>query len=466
MANRKYEALVIGAGPGGYVAALRLAQLGKKTALVEKQYIGGVCLNVGCIPSKALITASKTYERMRHAESMGIVAKSISVDMEKLQAWKNGVVEKLTRGIRQLCKSAGVEILIGEASFVSERKIRVLSQNQEETIEAENIVIATGSVPAEIPGFKFDGKYILSSTEAQELKSVPSKMIVIGGGYIGMELGMMYAKLGTKVTVVEMLDQLLPGFEEDIVRVITRQVKKQGIDYYLRAKAKSWKQKEGAVEVTIETQEGARTLDADFILLTVGRKPYIAGLQLEKAGIQTDARGFIPVNDKLQTHVPGIYAIGDVIGNPMLAHKASKEGEIAAEVIAGLPSAADYVAMPAVVFTDPEIATVGLSEKEAREKGYDLIVGKFPFAASGRAMTTLETEGFIKVVVDKESKRLLGFHIVGPEASDMISEGALALEMASQAEDVARTIHPHPTLSEALMEAVKDSLGEAVHIAR
>lgn len=464
MTARRVEVLVIGAGPGGYAAAIRLGRLGKKVTLVDKEFVGGVCLNAGCIPSKALITAAKTFEKMRQAGSMGIHAESVSVDLERMQEWKQGIVERLSRGIRQLCKHAGVELILGHASFAGERKLKIASRDGEETLEAENVLIATGSRAGEIPGFSFDGKLIISSTEALELKRVPSQMVVIGGGYIGMELGMMYSKLGARVTLVEMLDQLLPGFPEDIVQVITRRLKKQGIDYHVSARARGWEKCGEGVRVQVETPQGELSLPAELVLLTVGRRPNLQGLQLEKTGLAVDERGFLPVNSRLQTQVPGIYAIGDAVGNPMLAHKSSKEAEVAAEVIAGKRSELDYAAIPAVVFTDPEIATVGLSEKEAAERGFEVLIGRFPFAASGRAMTTLETEGFVKIVADKSTRRVLGVHIVGPEASDLISEGALALEMGAHLEDIAHTIHPHPTLSESLMEAAQQALGEAVHV--
>ena len=462
--TRKVEVLIIGSGPGGYAAGIRLGQSGKEVTIVEKDFVGGTCLNVGCIPSKALISASKTYQKIRHAEALGITAASISVDMQKMQSWKQGVVEKLARGVRQLCKSAGAQFMMGEAAFVGERQVQVTSQDQEEIIEAENVVIATGSHPAEIPGFSFDGKWIISSTEALELKALPSKLVIIGAGYIGMELGMLYSNLGTRVSVVEMLDQILPGFEEDVVKVIARRLRRRQIDYYVRASALSWKKGKAGVEVLVQTEQGQRILEGDFILLTVGRKPNTDGLQLEKTGLVTDAQGFVQVDRRLQTKVPGIYAIGDAAGLPMLAHKSTKEAEIVAEVIAGRSREWDCRGVPAVVFTDPEIATVGLSERAAREQGIEVVVGKFPFSASGRAMTTLETEGFVKIVAEKETKRVLGLHIVGEGAAELIGEGTLALEMGACVEDIAWTVHPHPTLSEAVMEAAKRLLGEAIHV--
>ena len=464
MTSRKVEVLVIGSGPGGYTAAIRLGQLGREVIIVEREIAGGICLNVGCIPSKALISASKIFEKIQHAGAMGIVADSVSVDMEKMQVWKQGIIEKLTRGVRHLCKSAGVEFVKGEATFIGERRVQVSSAEKAEIIEAENIIIATGSHPVEIPGFEFDGERVLSSTHALALKAVPSRMVVIGGGYIGMELSMLYSKLGTQVSIVEMMDQLLSGFEDDLVKVIARQLRKEGIDYYVRAHARGWRRRETGVDVSVETDHGELVLEGEFVLVTVGRRPHTKELELEKTGLSTDQDGFIPVNGKRQTSVPGVYAIGDVAGNPMLAHKSSREAEMVAEVIAAAGTAVDDLVVPAVVFTDPELATVGLSEKEAREQGYEVLVGRFPFAASGRAITMQETDGFVKIVADKRSKRLLGLHVVGPEASDLISEGAVALSSGASLESIAHTIHPHPTLSEALMEAAKHALGKAIHV--
>lgn len=466
MRERMVEAVVIGAGPGGYVAALRLAHLKKQVLLVEKKFLGGVCLNVGCIPSKALITAAKLYEKVHHAKTMGIQVGTISLDMEKLQEWKQGVVQKLTKGIQHLCRKTGVDILFGSAQFIGERLLRVRAAGKEETVRAENIIIATGSRPVDLPGFRFDQKYILSSTEVQELTSVPARMIIIGGGYIGLELGMMYSKLGAQITVVEMMDQLLPGFDKDLVETLQERIKKQQIEFHTSTRAREWRvlEKAGGVEVTAETPRGEKKLRADFVLLTVGRIPSCDNLGIEKTGLFTDARGWIPVNRKLQTQVPGIYAIGDVAGEPMLAHKATREAEVAAEVIAGLPSELDYRAMPVVVFTDPEIASVGLFEDDARQKGYALRIGKFPFLASGRALTAMETDGYVKVVAEAESNRLLGVHIIGPEASNLIGEAALAVEMGCSVEDVAHTIHAHPTFPEALMESAKHALKQAIHI--
>lgn len=464
MATKECDALVIGAGPGGYVCAIKLGQLKQKTIIVEKEWVGGTCLFVGCIPSKALITAAKYYDKMKHFSEMGINVTGASIDFPKMVAWERSIIEKFSNGTRQLLKSNGAEIVMGTARFISPNEVEVKSSTETTTIKAKNIVIATGSVVAGIPPFPFDGERIISSTEALVLPEIPKRLLVIGGGYIGLEMGIMYAHLGAKVTIVEMMDQLLPGFDAELVRTLTRSLRAKGIEYFVNAKAKGFEGTVGNLKATVEIEGQDRIFEADRILVTVGRKPNTSGLEIEKAGIKTDQRGFIPVNNKCQTSVPHIYGIGDVIGNPMLAHKASKEGEVVAEIIAGHNRVVDYVAMPAVIFSDPEIATVGLSESEAKEKGYDAVSGKFPFAAIARPATQLQTEGYVKFIFDKESKQVLGVHIIGANASDLIGEAALAIEMGSSVEDIALTVHPHPTLTEALMEAAKASLGEAIHI--
>jgi dihydrolipoamide dehydrogenase len=463
METKKTEALVIGAGPGGYVATIRLGQLKKKVIMVEKEYLGGVCLNVGCIPSKALITAAKLVEKATAAEKMGISFSGVHVDFTKMQAWKSDVVKRLTTGVGQLCKGNGAEIVYGTARFRTPNLVEVETKSGTELIEAENVIVATGSRPVEIPGFPFDGQRVISSTEALSLPEIPKKLVVIGGGYIGLEMGIMYAHLGTQVTVIEMMDQLLPGFDPEVVQVINRSIRRKKITAYTKAQAKRLEKDKSGLRVIAEASGKELSLEADYVLVTVGRRPNSEGLGLEGIGVQVD-RGFIRVNEKLQTNVKGVYAIGDVIGNPMLAHKAFKEGEVAAEVIAGQESILDYRAMPAVIFTDPEIATVGLSEAEAKAKGLNITVGKFPFVALGRALTTGETDGFIKIITHATSRELLGAAIVGPEASDLISELALALEMGAYAEDVGLTIHPHPTMGEGVMEAARAAIGEAIHI--
>lgn len=462
MANRKTEVVVIGSGPGGYVAGIRAAQLGKKVLVIEKEYIGGVCLNVGCIPSKALITAAKQVAKIKDSAKMGISVQGVQVDFGKMVQWKSEVVKKLVGGVGQLLKGNGAETMLGTARFVSPKQIEVKTKEGVETIEADNFIIATGSRPVEIPGFAFDGTHVISSTEALSLPKIPQKLVVIGGGYIGLELGTMYAHLGTQVVVVEMMDQLLPGFDPEVVQIISRSLKKKGIPFHLNARATRYEKTGAGVRVFVEANGKEQAFEGDHVLVTVGRRPNSENLGLEAIGVAVE-RGFIKVDHQLRTNVPGIFAIGDVVGNPMLAHKAFKEAEVAAEVIAGHNSVLDYRAMPAVIFTDPEVATVGLSEAEAKAKGYEVRKGKFLLAASGRALTTGETDGFIKVIVDAKTQEFLGLAMVGPDASDLVSEAALALEMGAYGEDIALTVHPHPTLSESVMEAARLAIGEAIH---
>lgn len=464
---KSFDAVVIGSGPGGYVTAIRLAQLGKKTAIIEKENIGGVCLNVGCIPSKALIYASSQYHKMLHdSEEIGITAKNVSVDLEKMQAWKGEVVKKLTGGVGSLLKMNGVEVIKGTASFKDSKTLEVKGAD---TVQFKDVVIATGSRVVEIPPLKFNGKNVISSTEALELKTLPKKMIVVGGGFIGLEIGIVYAKLGTEVTIVEALEFLLANVDRELVQVVEKKMRKLGIKLYTSAKAIGLKEKDPAKEkllhLEIETKEKKKEfLEADLILVSVGRKPNSDGIGLEKVGVKLDQRGNILVDKQGKTNVPGVWAIGDVSGAPQLAHRASMDGILAAENIAGHKAYKDYKTVPWAVFCDPEIGVTGLSEKEATEKGIKFKVGKFPFAASGRALSTNEPEGFIKVLVAEENEAIIGVHIVGPEASNLIAEATLAIEMGATLEDLVKTIHTHPTLPEAFPEAAEAAFSRAIHI--
>lgn len=463
MANKKFGAVVIGAGPGGYVCAIRLAQLGVKTAIVEKEYYGGVCLNVGCIPSKALIKASTLYEQMQHAENFGIKVKDMSVDFAEMQSWKQSVVKKLTSGIGQLLKGNKVEIFNGEASFQSDKQLDIVSKNGRETIEADNFVIAVGSSPIELPSFKFDEKNILSSTGALAIDKEVKSAIVIGGGYIGLELGTYLAKFGTEVTILEAEERILPTYDKDVADVMARGLKKRNIKFISKAFAKSVKSSGKMQEVTVEVEGESRTLSAEKVLVTVGRRPNpMPGI--ENTGVNVE-KGFIPVDAQLRTNVPHIFAIGDVAGQPMLAHKASKEGLVAAEVIAGVQGAAyDVRAIPAVIFGEPELSTVGLSETEATAQGIETFTGAFPFAALGKSIAAQETDGFAKIIGDKKTGQIIGAAIVGHESSGLIAECALAIEAGMQVEDIALTVHAHPTLAEATMEAAEVALGHPIHI--
>ena len=463
--KKKFDAVVIGAGPGGYPCAIRLAQLGKKVAIIERETVGGVCLNVGCIPSKALIKAANTYEKMQKADGMGFKVKGVEVDFKGLQEWKQSVVTKLTGGVAQLLKGNKVELFQGDASFVAKNEITVKSKAGSVNISADNFVIAVGSSPIELPAFKFDEKNVLSSTGALALDKAVSSVVVVGAGYIGLEIGTYLAKLGTQVTMLEQTPRLLSYYDQDVGNVVARNLKKRNVNVITQASAKGVKPgKNGEMLVDIEVEGKPQQLKCEKVLVTVGRRPNsMPGL--DKLGVALDAKGFIKVNEKLQTNVPGIYAIGDVAGQPLLAHKATKEALVAAEVIAGSKSAKyDVKAMPAVIFCEPEVATVGLSEAEAKAKGITAFAGSFPFAALGKAIATGETEGFTKLIGDKKTGRLIGAAIVGPEASTMIAEMALAIEAGLQLEDVALTVHAHPTLGEATMEAAEVALGHAIHV--
>jgi len=469
MSTKQFDAVVIGAGPGGYVCAIRLAQLGKKTAVIEKEYLGGVCLNVGCIPSKALIHAASVVWNMQdEAPHMGVTMKDLKVDMQKMYEWKQTVVKKMSGGVGQLLKANGVETIMGTAVFKDKSTLEVTGSAGTTTVKATSIVIATGSRVVQIPSLPFNGKNIIDSTGALDLTKVPKKLVVIGGGFIGLEIGTVYAKLGSQVTIVEAMGQLLPSIEKELVSVVEKKMKKFGMTVLVNTKAVGLKEKDPAkadlLHLDVDTPEGRKTLEADIILVSVGRKPNSDGIGLEKIGVKLDQRGNVLTDQQGATNVAGVYAIGDVNGAPQLAHRASMDGLLVAATIAGEKSYRDYKTVPWAVFCDPEIATAGLTEAEATAKGLKFRVGKFPFAASGRAVSTNETEGFVKVLMNEKDETVLGVHIVGANASNLIAEAALAIEMGACAEDVVRTIHTHPTLPESFMEAVEQAYSKSIHI--
>jgi dihydrolipoamide dehydrogenase len=461
---RGCQVVVIGAGPGGYVAAIRAAQLGKDVILVEKEErLGGVCLNVGCIPSKALIHAADLADELRGAKKMGLKVEGLYVDLPQMVRWKDGIVQRLTGGVKFLCEKSGIEVVHGHAEFVSDRKLAVATSDGRVDIDFETAIIATGSRPMGLDGFPHDGEKIIGSSEALSLQTVPDRLVVIGAGYIGLELGMVYAKLGAKVSIVEFLPELLPDLDPDVAKALARRLKQLKIDLHLEHRAERFE--EGTPSVVIAQGPDAELrVETDVVMMSVGRVPNSDALALDKVGVTTDEKGFIQVDDRMRTSIPGIYAIGDVVGGVLLAHKAYQEAKVAAEVIAGEPAAFDNAAVPAVIYTDPEVAWSGLTEREAADQGYSVVTGTFPFSASGRAMSLDSTEGFVKAIADADSKRLLGVVAVGRGVSEFIGEATLALEMGAFLEDVALTIHPHPTMSEAFQEAVEAALGKAVHI--
>jgi dihydrolipoamide dehydrogenase len=460
---REVDLVVIGGGPGGYVCAIRASQLGLRTVLVEKSRLGGECLIAGCIPSKSIISVAKVYDKMREGAKFGIHAEGLSIDFQALQAWKAGVVAGLESGVAMLCQGNKVEVVKGEAELVRPDMVLVKGERGTEELMARNVVIATGSTPISLPGLDFDGKNVLSSREALELKTLPERLLVVGGGYIGLEIAGMYQRLGSKVTVVELMDQLLPGTEPDLVRYAQRSLERRGAAIHLKSKVASLERSPKGVRAAVETPQGQVSVDADIALVSVGRRPVTQNLNLERLGVELDAKGYIKTDQQMRTSVKNVFAIGDVRGMPLLAHKAQKEGIVAAESAAGLPTVAEWKAIPWAIFTDPEIAGVGLTEKQATEAGYSVKKSRYPFAALGRAIAAGETEGFVRIISDANSRAVLGVQVVGPEASDLISEAALAIEMGATTEDLALTIHPHPTLPEAIMEAAEAAVGRPIH---
>ncbi len=455
---------VLGGGPGGYVAAIRAAQLGLEVTLVEREYVGGVCLNWGCIPSKAFIYVADLKDRMEHAEKIGLIAKEITVDLPKLVGWKNDVVEKLRKGVLSLLSQHKIELVRGTATLTGENSFTVEGPEGHHRYEFRNAIIAVGSSAAELPGYPRDGKVIIDSTDALDPTEIPERMVVIGAGSVGLELGTFYAKMGTKVSILGRSEALLPQLDHDIGRLMTKAIKNFGIELILGAKLLDIDKSDSSATVRYSADGSEHKIEVNKVLVGIGRRPNTADIGLEKTGVEVDKRGLIPIDERMRTNVPGIYAIGDITAGHMLAHKASFQGKIAAEVIAGEPSAYEGVQIPGVIFSDPEIATVGLTEEEAKAAGINPKVGKFPFKALGKALAMNEDVGFVKIISNAESGIVIGVHIVGPHASDLISEGALAVASASHVDDLALTVHPHPTLPESIEEAAEQVENRAIHI--
>jgi dihydrolipoamide dehydrogenase len=468
-ANANFDLVVIGAGPGGYVAAIRAAQLGLRVACVDKsETLGGTCLNVGCIPSKALLQSSEKFAEARHALSQhGIKIDKVELDLAQLMARKDKVVAENTAGIAYLFKKNKVARVTGAASITAPGEVAVrLDGGAEEVLETGNIVIATGSESTPLPGVEIDEKRIVSSTGALSLEAVPKHMAVVGAGYIGLELGSVWSRLGAEVTVVEFLDRILPGMDLELARQLHRVLTKQGLTFRLSTKVTGAAKTKKGVRLDLEAADGGepQKIEADVVLVSIGRRPQTEGLGLEKVGLALDNQGRIIIDPQFRTNVEGIYAIGDVVAGPMLAHKAEDEGVAVAEIVAGQAGHVNYDVIPAVVYTWPEVASVGKTEEELTEAGITYKVGKYPFSANPRARCNADTEGLVKILADAETDRVLGVHIIGPEAGTLIHEAVIAMEFAASAEDIARSCHAHPTLNEAVKEAALAVAGRAIHI--
>ena len=458
------DTVVIGAGPGGYVAAIRAAQEGQKVAIIEKEYFGGVCLNVGCIPSKALISAGHHYQEAQHSEVFGVTAKEVVLDFAKTQEWKdNQVVKKLTAGVEYLLKKNKVEIIKGEAFLVDEHTLRVVTEDSAQTYSFNHAIVATGSRPIEIKGFKFGGR-VIDSTGGLALKEVPKKLVVIGGGVIGSELGSAYANLGSQVTILEGAPSILSMFDKDMVKLVEDDMAKKGVTIVTNAMAKEAVDNGDSVTVKYTVDGKEEAVEADYVMVAVGRRPNTDEIGLEVAGVEMTDRGLVKVDNQGRTNVKSIFAIGDIVPGPALAHKASYEGKIAAEAISGKAVAVDYRAMPSVAFTDPELASVGYTQQQAKDAGLQVKASKFPLAGNGRALSLNATEGFVRLITTKEDNVIVGAQVAGVNASDIIAELGLAVEAGMNAEDIALTIHSHPSLSEVVMDTAELALGMPIHV--
>lgn len=461
------DVVVLGSGPGGYVAAIRAAQLGKDVIIVEQENkLGGVCLNTGCIPTKAVITASNFYNKIKEMTEMGVTIKEYSINVPQMYAWKDKIVARLNSGVAGLCEKYGIEIITGRGFFQGPDLLHIEGKSDVTAIKFKQAIIATGSSTIQIPGFAFDGEYVVSSTEVLALKEVPRKIVIVGGGYIGTEMGTVLGKLGCEVHILEGGSRLIPTLEEEIVSIVTKNLTQFNImpHYQCKAKSVSIDKDKKQVTVTYEQEGKDQSITADKVLVVVGRKPNTRNIGLETTQVKLDERGFIIVDAQLRTTQSNIFAVGDVTSGPMLAHRAQRQAKVAAEAMCGKKSAFDNKVIPFVVFNDPELMSVGLTLPDAIKKGYDAVETKFPHSALGKAMIHDQCDGFIKIVSEKQTNLVLGIHSVGPNVSEIAGECALAIEMGATVDDLSLTIHPHPTMSESIVEAADTVLGAAIHI--
>ena len=464
--TEKFDSVVIGGGPGGYVCAIRLAQLGQKTACIEARgALGGTCLNIGCIPSKSLLNLSENFKKAKNFSKLGIETGDVKLNLDKMMKNKEKAVSILTKGVEFLFKKNKVTYLKGFGSFISDKKISVKGEDgKKKEIEAKNIIIATGSEAMPMPNVEFDEKTIVSSTGALSLKEVPKSLVVVGGGYIGLEMGSVWSRLGAEVNVIEFLDHITPGMDREISEEFMKILKKQNIKFHLNRKVTSIKKTNNGVQISTSDNNGdSKEFNCDVALISIGRKPFTSNLNLSSAGVKSDEKGRIKIDKKFQTSAKNIYAIGDVIDGPMLAHKAEEEGIAVAEIIAGQSGHVNYDLIPGVIYTTPEVASIGLTEEQLKEKNKSYKIGKFPFMANSRAKAIDEPEGFVKILADKDTDKVLGVHMIGPHVGEMIAEMAVAMEFGASSEDIARTCHAHPTFSEAIKEAALSVEKRQIH---
>ena len=463
--SEKFDVTVIGGGPGGYVCAIRSSQLGLKTACIESRgTLGGTCLNIGCIPSKSLLNLSENFHKAKNFEKFGIETGEIKLNLEKMMKNKDKAVTVLTKGVEFLFKKNKVTYFKGTGSFKNQNQISIINNKEETTIETKNTIISTGSEPVSLRGIEFDEEKILSSTGVLSISKLPKKMVVVGGGYIGLEMSSVWSRLGTEVQVIEFLDHIIPEMDKEISTEFMKILKKQGIKFELKTKVeKIIKSKNGVIIETFSKEGKKNKFEADVVLISVGRRPYTKNLNLEKMGVELDKRGSVKVNKNFQTNIKNIYAIGDVIEGPMLAHKAEEEGIAVAELISGQSGHVNYDTIPGVIYTSPEVASIGKTEEQLKEKGINYKIGKFPFLANSRAKVIDESEGFVKILADSITDKVLGVHIIGQHAGEMIAEMSVAMEFGASSEDIARTCHAHPTFSEAIKEAALSVEKRQIH---